>query len=113
MSSASRTRRRARPSPSAPPLEPAGDPAPATEEEFEAYMASETARLQALVDAGEFSRENLEKEMQEMEETLQGLRDGTLTVYLLENGGVFTSTAPAEGVHYEITEDGVSTVIGG
>ncbi len=93
--------------------EPEGNPAPATAEEFEAYMASETARLQALVEAGEFSRENLEKEMQEMEETLQGLRDGTLTVYLLEDGGVFTSTAPTEGTHYEITEDGVNTVIGG
>lgn len=85
-----------------------------TVEEFEAYIQEEKARLQSDVESGRLSQAMCDKNIQEMEEALAGLRDGSLIVGLTEGGGLFWGTAPdgENGLEYQVTEDGgVSPVI--
>ena len=79
----------------------------ATEEELAAYAEAERANLQADLDRGTISRETYDKSIRDLEEALQGVRDGTLAAAILEDGGLFTTTVPTEGVRFEVTQDGV------
>ena len=85
----------------------------ASEEELAAYVEAEKASLQADLDRGTISRETYDKSLQELEEALEGVRNGALAAAILEDGGLFTTTLPAEGARYEVTEDSATAVIGG
>lgn len=84
----------------------------ASEEELAAYVEAEKASLQADLDKGAISRETYDKSLRDLEEALQGVRDGTLAAAILEDGGLVAAT-PAEGAHFEAAEDGVTAVVGG
>ena len=92
----------------------------ATAEEYEAYIETEKAALQAAIDAGTISVETYYKSIQAMEDTLAGIQDGTVMAALPtedENGvvnSIVVSTAKAfvfDGceIHYAAEDDGSLT----
>lgn len=92
----------------------------ATAEEYEAYIETEKAALQAAIDAGTISVETYYKSIQAMEDTLAGIQDGTMMAALPtedENGvvsSIVVSTAKAfvfDGceIHYAAEDDGSLT----
>lgn len=86
-------------------------------EEYQAYMDQEMASMKEQVKAGTLSQKNYDKAVQEMEDTLAGLKDGTLAAAKLPNGGISVMTAPQQAagdgldVSYRATEDGLATAI--
>lgn len=83
-----------------------------TAESFAAYVEEEKARLREELETGALSRENYEKSVQDLEEALAGVRDGSLAAAILEDGGLFTAAAPAEGTRFQVEQDVVTAVIG-
>ena len=83
-----------------------------TAEGFTAYVEAEKLRLQAELEAGGLSRENYDKSVRELEEALAGVLDGSLAAAVLEGGGLFTTTLPAEGTRFQVGQDGVTAAIG-
>ena len=85
-----------------------------TAETYEAYMLEEKERLRQEVDKGVLSQVNYSTSVKEMEEVLEGIRNGTMFAARLENGGVLTGTVlDAQGFsgEYQTTRDGVSMTI--
>lgn len=83
-----------------------------TAESFAAYVEEEKTRLREELEAGTLSQENYEKSVRDLEETLAGVRDGTLAAAVLEGGGLFTTTTPTEGTRFQVDQDTVTAVIG-
>lgn len=81
-------------------------------EDFAAYVEAEKARLQADLNARALSQETYDQSVQELEEALEGVRNGTMVVSIGDDGTLFTGTAPNANVQYEKTEEGVTAVIG-
>lgn len=83
-----------------------------TAESFAAYVEAEKRHLQEELEAGSLSQENYDKSVQDLDEALAGVLDGTLAAAILEGGGLFTTTIPTEGTRFQTNEDGVTTIIG-
>lgn len=83
-----------------------------TAESFAAYVEEEKARLREELEAGILSQENYEKSVRDLEEALEGVRDGSLAAAVLEGGGLFTTTTPAEGTRFQVDQGTVTAVIG-
>lgn len=81
-------------------------------ESFGDYVEKEKDRLQAELAAGAISQESCDKSAQELEEALEGVRNGTMAASVGEDGALFVGTAPHEGLRYEKAEDGVTAIIG-
>lgn len=84
--------------------------------QYEAYMKEETARMAREVEDGTLSQENCDKTVQEMEEVLAGIWDGTMVAYPITNAdgtismytGMTGAAAAEQGYDLEQTvgEDG-------
>lgn len=83
-----------------------------TAESFAAYVDEEKARLREELEAGILSQETYEKSVQDLEEALAGVRDGSLAAAVLEGGGLFTTTTPVEGTRFQVDQGTVTAVIG-
>ena len=88
-----------------------------TADEYQVYMDQEIAAMKEQVKAGTLSQGNYDKTVQEMEDTLAGLKDGTLLAAKLPNGGISVMTAPQQAaddgldVIYRATDDGLAAAI--
>ena len=65
---------------------------PFTAETFRTYLAEELERMARQVEEGTLSQASYERTAAELEETLAGLEDGTLTAYL-DGGGVLVTVS--------------------
>lgn len=83
-----------------------------TPESFAAYVEEEKVRLREELETGVLSQETYDKSVQDLEEALAGVRDGTLAAAVLEGGGLFTTTTPTEGAHFQVDQGTVTAVIG-
>lgn len=83
-----------------------------TPESFAAYVEEERARLREELETGSLSQETYDKSVQDLEEALAGVRDGTLAAAVLEGGGLFTATTPTEGTRFQVDQGAVTAVIG-
>lgn len=87
--------------------------------QYEAYMEEEMARMAREVKAGTLSQENYDKTVKELEETLAGIRDGSMVAYPITNAdgttGMYTGMTAAAEQGYDlensVTEDGTVGVI--
>ena len=85
-----------------------------TPESYEAYLAEEKVRLARQVEDGVLSQELCDKTLAEMEETLSGLRDGTVWAVDMGERGVATVVTGESGlpVTWNVTEEGLEAVVG-
>lgn len=92
-----------------------------TADEYEAYLAEQKEALKAEIASGQLSQETYDMTIAEMEETLEGIRNGTMEAVkpiTLEDGTVVAvvvasgDAAEIEGydVNYEIESNGIATV---
>lgn len=84
-----------------------------TPESFAAYVEEERARLREELETGSLSQETYDESVQDLEEALAGVRDGTLAASILDGGGFMTVIAPVEGTRFQVEQDAVTAVIGG
>ena len=87
-----------------------------TASQYEAYMKDDIEVMKKQVEAGELSQKNYDKSVQEMENNLEGLKNGSLQVYKTkdDNGIVTISNSQATGadVDYQLKEGTVEAVLG-
>lgn len=83
-----------------------------TAEGFAAYVEAEKARLREELEAGTLSQESYDRSVQDLEEALAGVEDGSLAAAILEDGGFFTTTAPTEGTRFQVEQGTVTAAVG-
>ncbi len=83
-----------------------------TAETFAPYAEAEKAKLARELKDGTLSQESYDACVRDLDEALAGLKDGTLSVYPLEDGFATAANA-AEGYHvsYSATSDGIQMTI--
>ena len=81
-------------------------------EEFATHVEAMKEQLQRSVAAGSLSQENCDKEIRELEEALEGVRNGTMAARAGEDGTLFTATVPDGNIQYEETANGANIIIG-
>lgn len=87
-------------------------PVYATEDEFIAYMESETELMKKQLADGTISQASFDKSVQELEQYLEGIQKGTLVALIQPDGGLFVGSADSD-FEYRLDEDGNTVCIVG